>query len=58
VSRKHATLTRIGEGQFRISCHGANPVALDGGREVATNGTAEVKPGEKITISSYEIEIQ
>src|SRR5262249_6248975 len=50
VSRRHATLTRRGDGQFAITCLGANPVALDDNREIPAGESADVKPGDKITI--------
>ncbi|HXG66111.1 MAG TPA: FhaA domain-containing protein [Blastocatellia bacterium] len=58
VSRKHATLAKRGEGEFVITCHGANPILLDGGREIPAGESATVKPGDKIVICSYELEIQ
>ncbi|HLG17836.1 MAG TPA: FhaA domain-containing protein [Blastocatellia bacterium] len=58
VSRKHATLTRNGDGTFTIACHGANPVVLESGREVTVNETANVAPGEKFVICSYELAVQ
>ena len=58
VSRKHATITKRSGGEFTITCHGANPILLDPGREVAANQTADVKPGDKIIICSYELVIQ
>lgn len=58
VSRKHATLTKRGEGEFIVTCHGANPILLDGGQEIPTGESATIKPGEKIVICSYELEIQ
>ena len=58
VSRKHATLTRHGDREFTITCHGANPVIIDGDREIAVNESAEVKPGDKVVICSYELSIQ
>jgi hypothetical protein len=58
VSRKHATITKGGGGEYTITCHGANPILLAPGREVAANQTAEVKPGDKIIICSYELVIQ
>ena len=58
VSRKHATITKRSSGEFSITCHGANPILLDPGREVAANQTADVKPGDKIIICSYELVIQ
>jgi hypothetical protein len=57
VSRKHATLCRQSAGGFTLTCHGANPIAIDGGREISINETAEVKAGEKILICSYELVI-
>ncbi|MEW6209995.1 MAG: FhaA domain-containing protein [Acidobacteriota bacterium] len=57
VSRKHATLTRR-EGGFRIECHGANPVVIDGSREIPAGESAEVRPGEKIVLCSYELVIE
>ena len=58
VSRKHATITKRSGGDFTITCHGANPILLEPGREVAANQTADVKPGDKIIICSYELVIQ
>ena len=58
VSRKHATIRRRDDGEFTITCHGANPISLDGDREVPANESAEVKPGDKIIICSYEIAIK
>jgi hypothetical protein len=55
VSRRHADLKKTGEGQFTITCKGANPIVLDGGREVAANQSAPVKPGDKIVICSFEL---
>lgn len=58
VSRKHATITRNNDGSYTLTCHGANPITLEGGREVLVNESADVKPGEKIGICSYELVIQ
>jgi hypothetical protein len=58
VSRRHATLTRVNEGVFTIACHGANPVLLGDGREVPAGESAEVAPGQKIVLCSYELVIQ
>lgn len=57
VSRQHAALRKTGDGQFTIACKGANPIVLNGGREVAANESAEVKPGDKIVICSFELVI-
>lgn len=58
VSRKHATVTRNGDGTYTLTCHGANPITLGEGREVPASESAEVRPGEKIGICSYELVIQ
>ena len=57
VSRKHATLIKRGEGEFNITCHGANAIEVGDNRELATGETADVKPGDKIVISTFELEI-
>ena len=57
VSRKHATLTRRADGGYGITCHGANPITLERGREVPAGETAEIKPGEKIGICGYELRL-
>ena len=57
VSRQHAALKKTGDGEFTITCKGANPITLDGGREVAANESAGVKPGDKIAICSFELVI-
>jgi hypothetical protein len=58
VSRTHATLARRGDGNFTVTCLGANPIMLDDNREIPTNESAEVKAGDKIVICSYELIIQ
>ena len=57
VSRQHAALKKIADGEFTITCKGANPIVLDGGREVAANESTGVKPGDKIVICSFELVI-
>jgi hypothetical protein len=57
VSRQHAVLSKNGE-EYTLTCKGANPVVIDDGREVSAGESATVKPGEKITICSYELTIQ
>src|SRR5262245_31533970 len=57
VSRQHAVLSKKGE-EYTLTCKGANPIVIDGGREVSAGESAAVKPGEKITICSYELTIQ
>jgi hypothetical protein len=58
VSRTHAKLKKTGDGTFALTCTGANPIALDGGRELAKDETTELKTGDKLVISSYEMVIQ
>src|SRR5262249_55940010 len=58
ISRQHATLSRKADGSFEISCSGANPILLSDGREVASGDSALVKPGEKISVCSYELAVQ
>jgi pSer/pThr/pTyr-binding forkhead associated (FHA) protein len=58
VSRHHATLNRNGDGDFTITCKGANPIVLNDDREIAAGEGSSVKPGDKITICSYELMIQ
>ncbi|MFY9607219.1 MAG: FhaA domain-containing protein [Blastocatellia bacterium] len=57
VSRQHATLKKKGDGEYVITCKGANPIVLDGGREIAANESGSVKPGDKIVICSFELVI-
>ena len=57
ISRKHATLARNGDGQYTLTCHGANSIMLDGEREVPAGESAPVKAGEKIGICTYELTI-
>ncbi|MGH9824429.1 MAG: FHA domain-containing protein, partial [Blastocatellia bacterium] len=57
VSRKHATLRRR-DRAFELTCHGANSLVVNGEREIATGETGEIKPGDKIAISSYELQLR
>lgn len=57
VSRTHATLTKNGD-QYTVTCLGANAIVLNDDREIPSNESAPVKPGDKITICSYELVIQ
>jgi len=58
ISRTHARLKKIGEGEFVVTCSGANSIGLDGGREIASGESANLKTGEKIVICSYELAIK
>ncbi len=57
VSRQHATLAKNGD-QYTLTCRGANPIAINDEREVAAGDSAIVKPGDKMTVCSYELMIQ
>lgn len=58
ISRTHARLKKIGDGEFVVTCTGANPIGLDGGREIGSGESANLKAGEKIVICSYELAIK
>jgi hypothetical protein len=58
ISRTHAQLARREDGNFTLTCLGANPLMLDGSREIPAGESAEVKAGDKIVICSYELIIQ
>ena len=57
VSRQHATLVKKG-GEYTLTCKGANPIVVNDDREVAAGESVAVKPGDKITVSSYELTLQ
>lgn len=58
VSRQHATLKKTADGEFVITCKGANPIVMGDGREINNGESAPVKPGEKITICTYGLIVQ
>ncbi len=58
VSRQHATIAKGGDGEFTLTCKGANSIMVNDEKEVFTNDSAAVKPGDKIAICSYELVIQ
>lgn len=58
VSRQHAQITRNGDGEYTLTCKGANSILVNGEKEVFTNESAAVKPGDTIAICSYELVIQ
>jgi hypothetical protein len=58
ISRKHATLVKLDSGDFKITCHSANPIILNGEHKLRSGESAEVKPVDKIGICSYELVIQ
>jgi Protein of unknown function (DUF3662)/FHA domain len=57
VSRQHAVLSKQGE-EFTLACKGANPIAINDGREISAGESAPVKPGDRITLCSYELVIR
>jgi len=57
VSRQHAVLSKQGE-EFTITCKGANPITINDDREISAGESAPVKPGDKLTLSTYELMIQ
>lgn len=58
VSRQHAQIAKTGDGEFTLTCKGANSITVNDEKEVFTNESAAVKPGDKIAICSYELVIQ
>jgi hypothetical protein len=58
VSRQHATIAKNGEGEFTLTCKGANSIMVNQEKEIFANDSAPVKPGDKIAICSYELTIQ
>jgi hypothetical protein len=58
VSRKHATLAKLDNGDFKITCHSPNPIILNAEQRLRNDESAEVKAGDKIGICSYELVIQ
>ena len=56
VSRQHAALAKTGD-EYTITCKGANPIVINHGPEISPGESASVKPGDKITICSYELSI-
>ena len=57
VSRQHATLQKSGD-QYTLTCKGANAITINDDKEILSNESAEVKPGDKIGICSYELQVQ
>ena len=57
VSRKHATLVKLDSGDFKITCHSANPIILNGEQKIRKGESTELKAGDKIGICSYELVI-
>ncbi len=58
VSRKHATLIKLNDREFQITCHSANPIRLHGAQTLRRGESAMVQVGDKLGIGSYELVIQ
>ena len=56
ISRRQATLTRDGEGNFTLLCEGRNPVEIEGS-EILQGASAPVVPGQAFKIGTYELKI-
>jgi hypothetical protein len=54
ISRKHAILTRLDGGEFKLECVGRNSIEVEG-REIQPGEHAEIKAGQKIKIGVYEL---
>jgi len=57
VSRQHASLSKQGD-EYTVTCKGANPIVINDNQELMPGDRAPVKPGDKITICSYELTLQ
>jgi hypothetical protein len=57
ISRQHATLTKNGD-EYILACKGANSISINDEREVSAGESAPVRPGDKITLCSYELVLQ
>lgn len=56
ISRKHAILTRLDGGAYKLECVGRNSIEADG-REIQPGENAEIKAGQTIKIGVYELKI-
>ncbi|MGE0132112.1 MAG: FHA domain-containing protein [Blastocatellales bacterium] len=56
ISRKHAILTRLDGGAYKLECVGRNSIDADG-REIQPGENAEIKAGQTIKIGVYELKI-
>ncbi|MFY9554003.1 MAG: FhaA domain-containing protein [Blastocatellia bacterium] len=57
VSRQHATLVKKGD-EYTVTCKGANPIVVNDEREIPAGESAAIKPGDKITVCSYDLMLQ
>jgi FHA domain-containing protein len=58
VSRQHAAIKKDNDGSYSLTCKGANSIMVNDEKEILTGESATVKPGDKISICSYELVIQ
>jgi len=56
VSRRHASL-EFKEGNFKLTCEGSNPILIDGAK-LLQGASAHVKPGQRIEICSFTLQIE
>jgi hypothetical protein len=56
ISRKHAIVTRLAGGQFKLECVGRNSIEVEG-REIQPGDHAEIEAGQKIKVGVYELKI-
>jgi hypothetical protein len=57
VSRQHAALTKQGD-EYTVTCKGANPILINDSTEISAGDSAPLRPGDKITVCSYELTLQ
>jgi FHA domain-containing protein len=57
VSRQHAALSKQGD-SYTVTCKGANPIVINDSTEISAGDSAPLKPGDKITVCSYELTLQ
>ena len=57
VSRQHAALAKQGD-SYTVTCKGANPIVINDSTEISAGASAPLKPGDKITVCSYELTLQ
>ena len=56
ISRKHAILTRVDNGSYRLECVGRNSIEAEG-CEIQPGEQTEIKAGQTIKIGVYELKI-
>jgi hypothetical protein len=56
ISRKQATIERLADGSFAITCEGRNPLEIDG-RELPQGDRATFTPQQTIKIGGYQLRL-